>query len=486
MAAEDYTSPHRQSYPYPDPKRGDKITVATPSLSYLKMQEKWELPVDLMGGTLQMRGKGETWLPREVKESKSAYNNRLNRTVLFNAYRRTVQVLSGLPFNRAVVVDDVVETLSYLKEDCDNNGTDLTDFAQKLLEDCINFGMSHVYVDMPAVEGKITLADKEKYKIRPYFTHISPLNIISFDSNKVGGIDILTRVRVREYITVPVGEWGQAEVEQIRVIYPDRHELYLETDKDEWSLVEEIPNELGYIPLLTVYGNKTGFMSAEPSLEDLAWLNLKHYQKVSDLDNIEHVANVPIMFGAGFPEGSLQGAEIGPNRAISSEDAQADLKYVEHSGSAISASQKSIKDLEERMAALGADLITRKSVDRQTFGARKIDQSESISLLQIMINNIETVLEKAYAIAADWSNIKANKVVVTIADNMDTPDGPNTIDLLANFLIENQGMSLEQAVKELKRRGVLSDRFELSNEKLEEDISENSSDSEEEEEATSE
>lgn len=461
MATEDYNVPYRQSYAHEDKKK-KKATVATPCPQYEEMLERWDLCLDLMGGTHEMIEKREKWLPMEPRESLGAYNNRLRRTVLYNAYKRTVQVLSGLPFTRAVVVDNVPDALSYIEEDCDSDGTDLTDFANTLLEDCVGpFGKSHFYVDMPRIEERVTLADKETYKIRPYFTHVCPKNLISWDSEKIGGRDILTRIRIREEVIEDDGEWGYEEVEQIRVIYPDRHEIWREGKKDEWAMVETYPNELGYIALITVYGNRTGFMTSEPPLEDLAWLNLRHYQKLSDLDNIEHVANVPVLFGAGFAEGELNGAEIGPNRAITASDPSATLQYVEHSGAAIAASQKSIKDLEERMASLGSDLIIRKSVDRQTLGARKIDQSESISLLQIMINNVETALQQGYQIAGEWLALEAGDVVVTIADNLDTPDGPNTLDIIVQYLLDNQGMDLDQAVKELKRRGVLSDRFKL-------------------------
>jgi len=461
---EDFNLPYRQSYPYEENKKKKKATVETPCPQYEEMMERWDLPLDLMGGTHEMLEKREKWLPKEPREGTGAYNNRLRRTVLYNAYKRTVQVLSGLPFDRAVVVDNVPDQLSYIEEDCDSDGTDLTDFANTLLTDCVGpFGKSHFYVDMPRIEERVTLADQTNYKIRPYFTHICPKNLISWDSKKIGGKDVLTRIRIKEEVYESDGEWGYEEVEQVRVIYPDRHEIHREGKKDEWEIVDSYPNELGYIALVTVYGNKTGFMTSEPPLEDLAWLNLRHYQKLSDLDNIEHVANVPVLFGAGFAQGELDGAEIGPNRAITATDPSATLQYVEHSGAAINASQKSIKDLEERMASLGSDLIIRKSVDRQTLGARKIDQSESISLLQIMINNVETALQQGYQIAGEWLNLEVDDVVVTIADNLDTPDGPNTVDILAQFLIDNQGITVEQAVKEMKRRGVLSDRFKAEN-----------------------
>ena len=461
MALENYDVPGRTSYSYSDRKK--KASVNTPCHEYEDMMEKWELPMALMGGTHEMREDGRKWLPQEPKETNGAYENRLSRTVLYNAYRRTIQVLTGLPFVRAVIIDQVPSELEYLEQDCDSDDSDITDFAYSLLKDCIDFGKSHVYVDMPRVDGTVTLADRELYKIRPYFAHICPANLISWDVAKIGGRNVLSRIRLKEEVYESDGEWGQNEIEQIHVVYPDRHEIWREEKKDEWFLYDEYPNELGYIPLVTIYGNKTGFLTAEPPLEDLAWLNLRHYQKLSDLDNIEHVANVPILFGAGFEKGELEGAEIGPNRAISCSKENSKLNYVEHSGNAIAASQKSIKDLEERMASLGSDLIIRKSVDRQTAAARKIDQSESISLLQLMINNVETGIEVAYKIAGDWIDIDVSDVSVTIGDNLDTSDSssPNLYDILIQRLIDEGSITSEQIVAELKRRGVLSDRFKV-------------------------
>ena len=161
----------------------------------------------------------------------------------------------------------------------------------------------------------------------------------------------------------------------------------------------------------------------------------------------------------------MEGTSIAANRAIIASDPSATLSYVEHSGAAITASQKSMAMLEERMAALGADLIIRKSVDRQTATARLLDSSESVSMLQIFVNNLEETLEKAYELAGEWLKIKSVDVEIEIGDNLrSSPDSPNFGDILAKMIIENKGMTVEQAVFELKRRGLLSASYEIPGE----------------------
>lgn len=461
ISLSDLTDPRGLSYDLGLPKKEDKVSdLDEESKAYKEMAKHWELILALRGGTLKVRGDGRKWLPQEPRETNTAYNNRLNRSVVFGAYTKTIDTLAGLPFLRAVNIENIPEQLAYLKEEADAGNRDLTNFAHSLLEEALDLGLTYIFVDMPYFEGDISLEDEIRYKIRPYFSQISPTNIIRWTKKRIGGLDILTSIVIKEE-DVEYDGFKEEEIEQVRIITADYIQIWRENEEEEkWYLYKTIPNSLGKIPIIPVYANRTGFMQGLPCLEDLAWLNLRHYQKQSDLDNIEHVANVPILFGAGFQEGELDGVEIGPNRAITASDPNAKLGYVEHTAAAIGASQASIRILEERMAAMGADLIVRKSVDRQTATARKIDQSESISMLQVIINNLETALEQAVKLAAEWINIEANNIQIDIGDYLDTPAGPNLLDIFAQSLIENGGMSLEDVQHELRRRGVLSDVFE--------------------------
>ena len=179
---QDFDIPGRPSYPYKDRKK--EPTVETPHPDYKEMAEHWDLILDLKGGTLEMREEGVKWLPIEPKESWSAYYNRLNRTVLYGAYNRTVQALSGLPFRRAALIKNAPPDLEYLKEDCDSDGSDITSFSQRLLTDLLDFGKAHILVDMPIVTSGTTLKDMEDNKIRPYLTHICPTSLISWENVK--------------------------------------------------------------------------------------------------------------------------------------------------------------------------------------------------------------------------------------------------------------------------------------------------------------
>src|SRR6185295_4553940 len=99
--------------------------------------------------------------------------------------------------------------------------------------------------------------------------------------------------------------------------------------------------------LAPVYLNRTGFMTGEPPLEELADLNVAHWQSSSDQRNILTVARVPILFGTGI-EGNEK-LEIGASSMIRTSDPNAKLTYVEHTGAAIGAGERDLERLEFQM-----------------------------------------------------------------------------------------------------------------------------------------
>ena len=437
-----------------------KSNVSTPVSAYDEMAERWDLPDTLMGGTLTIRERRTDFLPQEPKESNTAYNNRLKKTFLYGAYSRTIRALAGLPFMAPVDIQKAPPSLDYLREDCDSMGTDITNLSHELLTDLLHKGVCHLLVDMPEVEGQITIEQQSLLKIRPYFTRINPTNLIGWKIGRIGGNNILTEIRIKEVVIEQGDDWEEVEVEQVRVITPSTFELWQKT-KDDWVQVSEAENKLGYVPLVTAYGNKQGLLTGFPVLEDLAWLNLQHYIKLSDVANLEHLCNVPFILATGFVDGDLQGAEIGGNRLVTTDNSDADIKYVEPTGGSLADSRESIKEIETRMATMGSDVLTRRSVDRQTATARLMDRSESVSLLMVLINNLESEIQNAYKIAADWTST-TSEVVVNIGTQLRSSDeGPNYIDIILKYIQEQGGMSVDQAISELQRRNALSDTYKI-------------------------
>jgi hypothetical protein len=171
---------------------------ASPSLDYHEMADRWALPYDLYGGTRQMRRREKKWLPQEMRESDESYQNRLKRTFLYNAFKRTIKAYVGVSFLRNVTVNGLPKELEYLLYDCDGTGRSLTAFAAGLCEDLLISGKGHILVDGPSVSGPVTLAEVRANKIRPYFNAIDPRNLIGWKVDSSGGIEKTTQIRFSE------------------------------------------------------------------------------------------------------------------------------------------------------------------------------------------------------------------------------------------------------------------------------------------------
>ena len=440
-------------------------TVATPSASYDLMAEKWDLPQTLWGGTPAMRAAGTKYLPQEPKESDTAYKNRLNRSFLINLYKRTLQTVTGLAFLKPVVVSGVPDELKDIEYNVDGNGRSITEIAFDMTLSSVHLGLSHLYVDLPDVDtSEMSLKDFREANILPYAALVHPTRVIGWRTKQGTGKPTLQQVRVLEdkVEESDLSPWEDKLVQYVRVIYQDKMDIYrLDPELDsDWTLAETVPTDLGYIPLLTAYSNKTGTMVAEPPLLDLAYANLAHYVSSSDQRNILHVSRVPFLLATGFDEGELDSLEIGSNRMIVSSSETANIKHVEHSGSAINAGRNDIKDLEAHCGLLGADLLLSKSVSRQTATARQLDQSESMSTLQMTLRSVEQVLEQMYQIMGELIGVDASNVSVSIGDDLSIAREPNPTAALR--ILQDMGLLTdEQLLDEAKRQGILSSYMKL-------------------------
>ena len=438
------------SFPVP----GTEQRIDTPNYEWLEMWKDWRLPYTLWGGTQRMRLAGKYYLPQEPGETDKAYDSRLLKTFLYNAYRRTIQSLAGQPFIKPVTVHNLPTELEYLLDDADSMGNSLTEVAHNLLTHGMHYGKYHILVDYPSVDGDITLRDQREMNIQPYFNTVSPLNLIGWESQRVGGMNVLMNIRIKELSIEPVEDFRELLVTRVRVYRPNEVEVHVVHGKDETDFDVEgvFENTLGHVPLITGYVDKTGFMSSRPPLEDLAWLNLRHWQSSSEQNVILHATRVPIFFAKGFEEGELNNTVIGPYRGISTSNNDADIGYIEHEGRAISAGERDLEKIEKQMERMGSDILTTKGVSRQTATARQIDKSESLSVMQLAVRELEHSLEKAIQLAGEWIGVDASDVKVTIGEDLSINQAANPVDDL-----EKIGLTDEAMLKELKRRGVLSE-----------------------------
>lgn len=435
---------------------------STPSSTYKAMLPAWELVLALLGGTEAMRAAGRKYLPQYEREEGKAYEERLKRTVLFNYFAKALSNLASKPFAKPVRLGEAAPAeLHALVEDVDKLGSDVTAWARPVFKDGLAKGLTHFLVDFPAVDTEVvrTLEDERRAGLRPYFVHVPAESLIAAYAEVVDGEERLTHVRIRETEVRREG-FEEKVVERIRVLEPDAWVLYERSGTRKWAEVGGGPNKLGFIPLVTWYaGPREGFMRARPPLEDLAYLNLAHWQSGSDQRNVLTVARFPLLAASGLADAS--GVEVGPRKLLVTEQAQGKFYYVEHSGAAIAAGRQDLEDLKDEMAALGVELLVRKS-GSATATEKSINTAHSHSELQAMAEAFADALELAFHYAAQWLGLEVEDGALKVEVHTDfglAQGDAQGLDVLFKARAARE-ISRAAFLAELKRRGVLAADFD--------------------------
>lgn len=414
------------------------------------MQSDFALVDALMGGTDAMRAAGTKYLPQFPLESDDAYSIRKETSVLFPAYQKTHERMVGRVFAKPVRVADAVS--DQIKEICknvDRQQRNLSVFASSVFGTAFNYGLSHILVDMPIATGE-TLADGRNL---PYMAHISPKNVLGWrESNGE-----LTQLRLSDSIKEDDGEFGEVVVPIVTVLEPKTWRKY-KKDKEGWSLYDSGENSLGKIPLVTIYAKRTGFMTGEPPLKELAHLNIKHWQSQSDQDNLIHVARVPLLVRIGN-EG---GGDITIGKSVIDLPQNGNLRFVEHTGAAIGAGRQALQDLITEMQLIGAKLL-QPSNGVMTATQAKEEGADTKSPLAMIAENLRDGLDAALQLMADWLKL-GDGGNVDLTTDLDNDLAPVESMSIVNTLVASGALSPQTAFEEAKRRGIIDENLDWETE----------------------
>lgn len=456
--------------------QGDTSDPRTPSEAYNGMQEKWRLVTDLLGGTDAMRAAGETWLPRETKETPKNYKVRLHRSFLYNGYSGTIDRLAAKPFSKPVTLPELTdEQLMRIEDDADGMGSSLTSLGRRLFVDGLVYGKAHVLVDYPVTAGQETpsLADERAVGLHPVLLHVSPADVIGWRSEKVNGREELTQVRIRERRDETVGKYGSRCVEYVRVVNapvggaPGTWELFRCDDKSPAELAPVLVGTHSYpgVPLLTTYFKRTGYMTSEPPLQDLAEMNLCHWQSNSDHRNYLRFCRFGMLKVTGISHEEYEKPlEIAPQFSFKSVSPDADMGYVETTGAAAKVGENDLKRIEERMETLGLQPLVETTADSTAIGKR-LDEGRTETMIQTWIRAVEELLDASYVAAAQFIGAELPKDfgVDVFSDFAVTSGSTADLDTLLAMRMAGELTRLT-FLKEVQRRGTLGPNVNVDSE----------------------
>lgn len=431
------------------------------SAAVAAMADAWAKIDALVGGTAAMRTAKEKYLPKFPRESQASYDYRVKTSTLFNGLGRTVENMASKPFAEAVQHKDFDTVAEAWLDNIDQCGNNITVFAHSLMEAGLEYGLTHILVENPVTLDEDglpkykTKAQEDAAGVRPYLVHIKPQQVLGWRSAKgPDGAEVATQIRIMESVEEDEGEFGVNYIPQVRVLDIGRWSTYRKNQKDEWLVHAEGTMSLDFIPLVTVYMRRTGFMTAKPPLTDLADLNIKHWQSSSDQDSILHTARVPILAISGVTDEDT--IEIGSKAALMLPTG-ATAEYIEHTGAAIEAGRVSLQDLENQMRAMGAELLAETQVST-TATQNNIEDDEQKCQLARMVEGLEDALDNAIGMMHKWMKMEY-KGTIDIFDDFSSDAvlvtaAPFVIALIQ--MVNTRLISKEDAFNEMKRYGILN------------------------------
>lgn len=460
---------------------GAAASVNTPHPGWWRMKRRLDLIDDSLEGQDRMLAGHIAYLPQYEGESTGDYVRRVNGTVLFPGFQFAVERLAMRPFAKpvAVLADEDPETgkipelprlLSGIEHDVDGHGMSLTSLAQRLMVDGVARGFAVVLVSNPTVEPGTSIADQERLALRPRLIRIPPRALFGWAHDGDGR---LSEVRWCEIVEQPVGEWGIAELPMIHVVRAAADGVSGIVQSWAWNdtagrfeLAIAAGHDFPGLPIVVIqFGEPVDSVECAQPLYRVATLGLRHLRSSSRQTQYIESVRIATRFLAGAREEELaSGLVIGPNRMMGSVNPEARLSFVEHSGSAAATGWEDLDRLEQAMAEAGSEPL-RTRTGTPTATARAIDAAKSSSDIEMWVRRLETGLERAYAMAAQWSGAEL-------------PPGFR-IDVWSDFSLAltklEDADQLRQAraqgdltrptyLRELRRRGLLHDSVDPSQE----------------------
>jgi len=449
----------------------DPRDPSTTSLAWDEMIGSWSMIETLLGGTKSMRQAAGQFLPQHAEESDDNYNERLHVNVLFNAMEITLDHFVGRPFSDPVKLNnDVPEEMVDQMLNIDLQGNDLTTFCRDWFRCGLAKGFCHVMVDMPGMNPEampLTLEDDRLAGRRPFWIRIEPENMIFAEADiivdpQTGELrEWFTHVRLRENVVERIG-FAEIVRERIRVLMPGFFQVWQlvkqKGKKEKWMVIEEGETGINFIPIITYYSQRDGFMLSKPPLEDLAFLNVRHWQSMSDQINVLTVARFPMLAVAGATDQSGTSMRIGPRQLLATKDPNGKFYYVEHQGKSIAAGWDEMEKLETQMEAYGSTFL-KKDPGNETATGRALDSAESVTVLQDMVSRFNDSVNNAMRVTATWLNQKEGGTVTVLNDF--GPEEANKEGLrLLEQLRKDRDISRKAVITESKRLGIIMPEYD--------------------------
>lgn len=319
-------------------------------------------------------------------------------------------------------------------------GNDLWTFFHEVDQYCLRDGWCGVMVEFPPVDPNInSQADLLESDRRPYLVLIDRRDILNWRTTKINGKPQLVQVTIRETRCEPDGSYGEKVAVYYRVLIPGEYFVFqiIETNgESQLLLVEQGTTSLSEIPLVYYSVTESGLFSAKAPFLNLAKLNIEHFQKRSQLNEVLRKCNLPVPVRKGLIKTvddlkKVPALVIGPNSVLDIP-ADGDFYFAEPSGSAIAASKDDIKDLEAAMDRMTLDFLT-SGEHQKTATEVLLDSTKTSANLKGVARRKESAIQQIFKLWVAYTGETEGGGIAQDEDLLSAPLTPEQVDKLQNL-----------------------------------------------------
>lgn len=242
-------------------------------------------------------------------ESTADYEKRLRMVALDNHVKSVVGIYNSFLYRRPIyrnwgnIKGDT--SLEAFIKDADLDGRSYEAFLRDVSSHAMVYGHTWVVVDKPDVITN-TRAEELAQDIRPYVSIFTPENVLDWEYERdINGLQMLSYLKVREEII--------RNRQYIREYTPETITVYEvnQDHPDTANIISEIPNQLGKIPAVCIYAERSNIRGVGISaIGDIADIQNTIYQEHSEIVQLEQLTNHPSLVKTASTEASAGAGAI--------------------------------------------------------------------------------------------------------------------------------------------------------------------------------
>lgn len=327
-----------------------------------------------------------SYVPKLDGQSAQDYINYCERAAFFNATARTLDAFTGLIFGKDPVAKLPARMEPFAK-DITLSGTNLREFAEQVVEQQLAVGRVAIVVDMPDTGGvRLTQAEAELRNLRPFLRWYAAENVINWKCQKVGGVEVLTLLVLKEMVEKAVDEFESEEVVNFRALMLTPEGYVSRVYDENGDLLSEVFPRMGGAPMSFIPATILGASSCsadvqKPPMLDLVDTNIAHLRNSADYEHGLHFTGLPTPYVSGVQLSEGQQLSLGSTSAWIFPDPAANVGFLEFKGEGLKAVREAMKDKEHRMAVLGARMLADDKRTAEAFGTVELKTAGERSAL---------------------------------------------------------------------------------------------------------